>query len=66
MKAVAEVLREAVGDERLPQLLTDLAEAGADNHLWLEMIRRVRKAAGLPAAWTDKDEPRTLLDLLEK
>lgn len=63
-RSCIDVLIAYVGADRLPQLITDLEEAGSDNKLWQEFMRRLRRQAGiaLPSA---ADEPKALLDLMD-
>lgn len=66
MKEVAEVLARWAGADRLPELLRELEAAGAGNALWLEFMRRVRRSAGLSSGWSKVDEPKALLDLVDR
>lgn len=65
MNAVADVLKRYIKADQLADFLTDLEYAGSANMLFVEIVRRMRRACGIAPPQHAADAPKPLLDLLD-
>lgn len=66
MNAVSDVLKKYIEADRLADFLADLEYAGSANMLFVEIVRRMRRACGLAEPQHGPNDPKPLLDLMEE